>query len=410
MEIIRKSSGETVELRINGRLDAYWSADFTNEMNAVIREGAHHIRLDLSGLGYISSAGIRVLLQLYQQLQAIQGSLSISQLSSQAQSVLDLAGLKDLLYEKPVAGTPVKTMPAGRIMETPSANIEVFPLRQNATLQCNLLGNPELLNGFRFSEKDTSKLSLSQNLFAVGAGAFGSDFSECRSRFGEFLAVAGAAAYLPADGTNVADFLVASGPYIPEITVLYSVNCAGAFASLARFESKKDARAVSFSELGEACLQIAGSDAAGVVIVAETAGLMGAALMHSPASGPLPDAPFAYPEARDWISFTTERAHARCVSLAAGVLDRGTEDGLSDFIRPAGRGKIRSHFHAAAFPYRPLQKGVLELARTVSTLFEAETILGVLHLLRDDRAIGGAGESEFVRGACWISPISGVKR
>jgi len=410
MEITRKSSGETVELKIKGRLDAYWAADFANEMNAVIREGAHHIRLDLSELGYISSAGIRVFLQLYQQLQAIQGSLTISQISSQAQSVLDLAGLKDLLFEKPPGQVPEKTTPSSRIVETQSATMEVFPLIREGSLKCHLVGNPELLQGFRFCENDISKLSLSKNLFAVGAGAFATDFSECRSRFGEFLSVAGAAAYLPADGTNVPDFLVSSGLYVPEITVLYSINCTGTFASLARFETKNDARAVSFGELAEACLQIAGSDSAGVVIVAETAGLMGAALMRSPASGSLPDAPFAYPEARDWISFTTERAHAKCLSLVAGILDRGDHDLLSNFVRPTGSAGLRGHFHAAAFPYRPLQKGVLDLPRTVSTLFEAETILGVLHLLQDDRAIGGAGESEFLRGACWISPISGVDR
>jgi len=45
---------------------------------------------------------------------------------------------------------------------------------------------------------------------------------------------------------------------------------------------------------------------------------------------------------------------------------------------------------------------------TVSTLFEAETLQGVLHLLNDDREITGAGQSEFVRGACWIGPITEV--
>ncbi len=66
------------------------------------------------------------------------------------------------------------------------------------------------------------------------------------------------------------------------------------------------------------------------------------------------------------------------------------------------------HFHAAAFSYRPLQKGALDVKTTVSTLFEAETLQGVLHLLNDDREIAGAGQSEFVRGACWIGPITEV--
>ena len=79
---------------------------------------------------------------------------------------------------------------------------------------------------------------------------------------------------------------------------------------------------------------------------------------------------------------------------------------LAPWLRPlASHGHLAGHFHAAAFSYRPLQRGELDLKTTVGTLFDAETLQGVLHLLNDDRPIAGAGESEFVRGACWVSPI-----
>jgi hypothetical protein len=57
------------------------------------------------------------------------------------------------------------------------------------------------------------------------------------------------------------------------------------------------------------------------------------------------------------------------------------------------------------FSYRPLKKGEIDLKTTVATLFEAETLQAVLHLLNDDREVVGMGQSEFVRGACWIGPI-----
>jgi hypothetical protein len=44
----------------------------------------------------------------------------------------------------------------------------------------------------------------------------------------------------------------------------------------------------------------------------------------------------------------------------------------------------------------------------VRTLFEGGGLQGVLHLLRDDREIAGAGESEFLRGACWVAPIGEI--
>jgi len=78
-------------------------------------------------------------------------------------------------------------------------------------------------------------------------------------------------------------------------------------------------------------------------------------------------------------------------------------------IRPLGPGTpIAGHFHAAAFSYRPLQKGEIELKKTVRSLFETQALQGLLHLLSDDRAIAGAGQSEFVRGACWLAPLDEI--
>ena len=61
--------------------------------------------------------------------------------------------------------------------------------------------------------------------------------------------------------------------------------------------------------------------------------------------------------------------------------------------------------HGAAFPFRPVRKGRIDLRETVTSLFEADQLLGVLHLLHDDRGVTGAGESEFNRGACWVGPL-----
>ena len=44
----------------------------------------------------------------------------------------------------------------------------------------------------------------------------------------------------------------------------------------------------------------------------------------------------------------------------------------------------------------------------VATLFESENLESVMHLLNDTREISGAGESEFVRGACWFGPVSEI--
>src|SRR5207249_4220327 len=155
-----------------------------------------------------------------------------------------------------------------------------------------------LLAGCRFREEDCHTVSFPASTFAIGLGAFGNDFSDCRSRFGEFLSVAGASAYQPADGTNVPDYLVAAGTFVPELQVLYCAMGEGRFRHLARFEASKEAGAVRLSDLIHAGFEIAGSETIGVAIAAETAGLLGVSLRRSPASERAGDgeaAPFAFP-------------------------------------------------------------------------------------------------------------------
>jgi len=50
----------------------------------------------------------------------------------------------------------------------------------------------------------------------------------------------------------------------------------------------------------------------------------------------------------------------------------------------------------------------VDLAETVRGLFETESPQTLLHLLHDDRERVGAGQSEFIQGACWIGPIGAV--
>ena len=184
--------------------------------------------------------------------------------------------------------------------------------------------------------------------------------------------------------------------------MLYGLSCDGGFSQLVRFEPMQAGGTVSPSTLAAACLEISGAEALGIVIVAETVGLVGAALRQSPAQ-PLERGDFfTHPGIRKRLSFTAERAFTQSVSLAAGIVARRTAAVDGGQMRPLGADR-QGHLHAAAFRFRPIQKGFIELADTIARLFEPDQLMGVMHLLSDDRGSAGAGESEFVRGACWIA-------
>jgi anti-anti-sigma factor len=403
VEITTRQADGGLELVVSGRLDAYWSDHLSKALDEAVRGGTHHLRIDMAAVPYMSSVGIRVLLRFYKEAQRLGGSFAILRPSEAVRRVLELAGLDSLLGNAGAGTAPAAVRATSQTLERETATYEVFDLAGSAAMQCRIVGEVAPLDGCRYSASHAVRFP--SGTLGVGIGAFGAGFDDARERFGEFLAVAGAAAYLPTDGTNVPDVVVAAGELVPEVQALYALVCEGGFSRLARFEARPG-DAVSLSELAGECLALAGADAAAIVIVAETMGLMGAALRRSPAAEE-EGAPFAFPRVREWLSFTPERAFPRSLTVVAGIATRTDEPLLRPFLRPLAASSLPAgHFHAASFNYRALAKGPIELEPTVASLFTGETLQGVLHLLGDDRP--GGSESEFVRGACWLAPIASI--
>ena len=412
MEIIAQQLGDSLEIKVRGRLDNYWTEHLRSNLEEAIRGGAHGIRLNLSEVTFLSSAGVGLLMTFHNQLKGIGGSFIVTSPSERVKQVLDLCRLSPILTpEKIPLAAPVHAEELRRFSHA-NVSFEVVDTRSAQPLECRMIGDPSLLRGCRFGPGDCHTVEFPQACFGLGLGAFGEDFEEAQARFGEFMAVSGSAAYLPTDGTNVPDFVVSSGELVPELKVLYGLRCEGEFEYLMRFEASGAESPISLAELARTALEVAGAPAIGMTIVAEAAGLLGAALRRSPASATgATDAPFRYPEVRSWLSFSTERLFARSLALVSGVAASQDKTPLASMLRPLGnKSDALGHFHAAAFSYRPLKKGRLDLNATVTSLFETETLQGVLHLLTDDRGIAGAQQSEFVRGACWIGALSEIRR
>lgn len=429
MQITKQSIGKTVVLTVEGRLDVYWADHLAAAVDQEIRQGSHHIQLDLSQVAFLSSAGIGVLVRFYRELKSIQGSFAVSNCSRNVLKILELSKLDKMLVAKALPES-LPTDEAGqsstgeaptptsiRQTERSEATYEVYPLAPESKLECRRLGDASLLERCGFAKEHCRTMQFSDSSFAIGLGALGEHFEDCQGRFGEFIAAGGAVAYLPTDGTNVPDFLLAGGTPLPEVQVCYGIACYGAkpqpFSSLIRFEAKKSGAPVALALLLESCLDLADTQQIGIVMIAESAGLIGAALRRSPVIAGSESDAFEFPRIRDWLSFTAERAYTKSVVLLAGIAVRGSAGALAPVIRPFPNASssglpLAGHLHAAAFSYRPVQRGQIDLKASIKMLFEGQTLEGILHLLGDDRAISGGGQSELVRGACWIAPISSI--
>jgi anti-anti-sigma factor len=431
MEITRTEAGERVELKLKGRLDAIWSDHVGRALADCVRAGQHFLALDMADVDFLSSAGIRILVIYTKQLKAIHGRLTIVNASEIVSNVLQLAGLGSLLDAEetaaPVAPRAVERGATPVKLALPGATAEVYDLDLHATLKLEYRGEPEawLAGGESLAARSTVEFPV--QAMGLGLGALGAGEASADDRLGEFLAAGGAALCQPADGTHKPDYLLLQGSLTPAVQIAYGLVARGGFRHLLRFDKGTQPTSVPLSVVVQACLDCVGGGAVGLVMVAETAALIGAALQKTPDQGTAPLTPgpspargegsngtassrgtsiFSFPAVRDWLSFTAEAALANTTSLVVGVAaDTQHAAGLR-LLKPMLRsGTLHGHFHAAAFPYRPLRKGRVELPATVGPLFENEQVLSLLHLLNDWRPGNGAGESRFLRGACWCAPL-----
>jgi len=413
MEITRTARAEHFELKLKGRMDATWSGHVAGALAECVRSGQHAIVVDMAEVDYISSAGIRILVLYSRQLGAIQGRFGVVNASGAVRKVLELAGLDALLLMP--AGPAAVAAPAGEglagrvALSEPGATAELFELDPEASLRVHWPGDPAAWLEGRGKPEACTSVEFPANVLGLGLGALGSGEASTTQPFGEFLAAAGAAVCQPADGANRPDYLVLQGALTPTMRVAYGMLGRGGFRRLLRFDKGPQQLSLPLSTVVRAALEAIGGEAAGLVMVAETASLIGASLQKTPGPRPAPGAQdlFSFPGIRDWLSFTAEAAFANSTCLLAGFAALGSRAPGLRLLKPMVRsGELYGHFHAAAFPYHPLRKGKVDLAQTVQPLFQSEHVLGLLHLLNDWRPLSGAGESRFLRGACWCAPLT----
>jgi anti-sigma B factor antagonist len=400
LEIVRSQSG-AVHLRLIGRLDNHSSQSLDDVLHEVAREGARHVRLDFSAVTYLSSAGADVLLRHHRDAMALHGSVEISAASERARSTLRLMGFVELLIAG--AGTGAsrrKTLSIPLPLESERATYESRVLDGKKSV-CSVIGSPGL-------QERASAISIYRDVFALGVGALGANAEECRDLFGEFVGAAGAAAFMPTDGTAAPDYMLSTAMgLVPTMQALSAITFRGAPGYQLRFESNSPDAGVPLSDIVRASVSLAGTPTVGMVMAADIAGLVCARLRRSPATGS--GVQFDFPAVREWLSFTPEREFARFSSLVVGVASASPSPSLSPvlapFLRPVGD-EYQGHFHAIVTAFRSLPRGKLPVADIVSAWLQPRSVISVVHLLRDSRPIEGAGESEFQRGACWIFPMS----
>ncbi len=96
MDLAEKQSGDVSVLCVGGRLDAYSAAEAEKKLDALIETGKVKIVLNLDGLEYISSSGLRVFLAQLKKVRKQQGDMRLCCMKPNIKEVFDIAGFTQL--------------------------------------------------------------------------------------------------------------------------------------------------------------------------------------------------------------------------------------------------------------------------------------------------------------------------
>jgi anti-sigma B factor antagonist len=97
MEIEKKTSGDTLELMLAGRIDGAGANQLEIEVLAAIRQEFKSIFVNLAQATFLCSAGIRVLLQYHRQMKGRGLKFLVTRPSPEVASALEMTGFPELI-------------------------------------------------------------------------------------------------------------------------------------------------------------------------------------------------------------------------------------------------------------------------------------------------------------------------
>ncbi|MFO7721858.1 MAG: STAS domain-containing protein [Bacteroidales bacterium] len=403
MKVEHKQVDRYIVVTASGRLDASWADYFSEHCLDLIRNGHHHLIMDSQELSFLSSAGIRSLLLINKELSSVNGSFLIINAQPFVAKTIAMTGFGQWLsHEVPVEIRQEQA--SGAIISGETSGPWV--LDPTASLKCSIDGGWE---PWKPVVKGNMVLKqFPESVFALGIGGVAEE-DGMPEHFGEFLAIGGNVILQPPEERIRPDYLLTQKEFIPELKVIQAVSCSGGMSHLFRFVPEEQGSSKSITDIALTAMAVTKSKTVAFVVLAEIDGLVGSTLIQSPARLEY-ERELSFPEIREWLSFCGERAYAGHQAMVFGIsAETNMAQGLR-FLRPLPSDpNLCGHFHAAVFPYQPLQNGKIGLHQNIRKFLDGPPPEALMHLVDDQRPTTGLGQSAFIRGACWCAGIQNME-
>jgi anti-anti-sigma factor len=403
-------SDDAALVRVAGRLDAHGAALLDANVAQLLDGAIKAIVLDLSGVPYLSSAGLRVFLKMWKVVQPKGGSLALAGVQPYCRDVLELAGFGSTFTvfhgleeaaRHVTAGTPL-SIDWTKAEKVPCAAGTLRIVRgRDGVGTIEVVGDIKNVLAAAITPGHVCSKPFFEKEYSIGLGALGGNVEEYLPLMGEMITLGGTMVWLPCDGNDTPDFLIPRKD-TGKVTVRtgFNASLAGPFHEYAEFVSA-DPAGLTMNELYRVLFDQAKArrpdykGAIGIGMRCEMGAVFGSGVLKAPiaslapANGKWITDPSNF---SDWFEFDKEPRHRNVTGLIAGVgVDLSCDTSVftpehfhaTFYVNPANTGgKLELlHNHAVIFKSLPMPESGFTLEGEVAAVIEKGEFTDMRHLL-----------------------------
>jgi anti-anti-sigma factor len=387
------SCQEAVErLTLEGRIDSITAREVETLFKDAIMNGKRLIVADMTGVNYVSSAGLRVFITFQKELKKAGGEICFLNTADIVFSVFKISGLTDIFRflsseEEAKTFTEDALKRTQETMEVPAGPIEMRVLSKTLRQgHLSVIGSEEKLLCAGYSEADVETVRASDLHSATGLAALGNAYEDYKDYFGETAVIDGNIFVYPALKRSAVDFIIHSeGEQGILHHFLYGFSFQGELSHVASFEPKDGF--FTLDDLVDAVFLLASSNIVGITAIFESKGVLGMRLKKVPireTHGKTEKDIFSRDSFTEWIDYSIEPEDIYNLVVLTGIAvkDGGAVRGEAEKIIPR---EGRFHIHGVVFDKKPFNKAIDNFTHEIKRVVTEMEPQRVLHLLGKTR-------------------------
>lgn len=377
-----------------GRIDALTAPELKRVLDDMVLSGDRCLVADMSGVTYVSSAGLRVFLSTQKQLRKVGREMIFLGMQRPVQEVFDMSGLKTVFRAVASRDELVGLLDenAGPVVSTATIDDLRIEYLEGVSERGSLfvVGSTDRLAGSLYTERDVASVRAWDMPFGCGFATVGDGYDEYKGLFGESMVVNGNFFFYPAVKHSSVDFLInTQANPATEYRFLHGFGFNGPYRYVLSFDARE--KPVELASLMDTFLGLCKTSVIGVVLVAESKGLWGMHLKKVPLEEQRPGngKPIFDPgNFAEWVDFPVEPACTNEVVVAVGIAVKGRESltpELASLIAPGEN----SHLHGGVYGKSPVNRDAADFDEELVRIFGDLSASRIVHIL---------GQSSFSSG------------